>query len=169
MTIDKLSWGYRQEASLDSYISTHKLIETLIETVSCGGNIVMNIAPTADGRIIPIYEERLREIGKWLKINGDAIYGTRTWRVQKESSAWKTWYTKKGDKVYALMCRWPKERYLILKSPKVNAKTKVYLLGYIDEIVFTKERKGLKIDLHQIRSWELLNHNGWAFLLENVK
>lgn len=169
MTIDKKSWGYREEATAESYISTQKLVETLIETVSCGGNIVMNIGPTADGRIIPIFEERLKEIGKWLKINGDAIYSTRPWRVQKESSAWKTWYTKKGSKVYALMCRWPKSKYLKLHSPEVTPTTKVRLLGYKEEIKFEKREKGLRIDLHQIRTWELLNHNGWAFVLENVK
>lgn len=169
MTIDKKSWGYRQEATSESYMGVQKLIETLIETVSCGGNIVMNVGPTADGRIPPIYEERLREIGKWLKINGDAIYGTRAWRLQKESSAWKTWYTVKGSTVYAIMCRWPKRRYLVLQSPKVTSKTKVTLLGYKDEIKFEKRKHGLRIDLHKIRMWELESPHGFSFALKNVK
>ena len=169
MTIDKKSWGYRHEATADSYIKTHKLVETLIETVSCGGNVVMNIAPTADGRIIPIYEERLREIGKWLKVNGDAIYGTRAWRVQKESSAWKTWYTVKGDTVFAIMCRWPKRRWLVLQSPKLTKSTKVSLLGYKPKIEFERLKKGLRIDLHKIRMWELESMHGFTFALQHVK
>ena len=51
----------------------------------------MNVAPTADGRITPIYEERLRDIGKWLRINGEGIYETRPWRLQKDPSGWKVW------------------------------------------------------------------------------
>ena len=51
----------------------------------------MNVAPTADGRITPIYEERLREMGAWLKINGEGIYGTRPWRIQKDPTGWKIW------------------------------------------------------------------------------
>ena len=64
---------------------------TLIFFFSCGGNLLMNVAPTADGRITPIYEERLRDIGKWLRINGEGIYETRPWRVQKDPSGWKVW------------------------------------------------------------------------------
>lgn len=67
------------------------IIYFIIFYFSCGGNLLMNIGPTADGRIIPIYEERLRDMGKWLKINGEAIYGTRPWRIQKDPTGWKVW------------------------------------------------------------------------------
>ena len=52
---------------------------------SYGGNLLMNIGPTADGRISPIFEERLLEFGKWLKVNGEAIYGTREWIHPQDS------------------------------------------------------------------------------------
>ena len=44
----------------------------------------MNVGPTADGRITPIFEDRMRGVGRWLKINGEAIYGTRQWRAHQE-------------------------------------------------------------------------------------
>ncbi len=51
---------------------------------SYGGNLLMNIGPTADGRISPIFEERLRQMGEWLSLNGDAIYGTRMWHTPQD-------------------------------------------------------------------------------------
>ncbi len=58
---------------------------------SCGGNIVMNIGPTADGRIAPIYEERLREVGAWLKVNGEGVYATKPWRKQNDTVTKGIW------------------------------------------------------------------------------
>ena len=55
----------------------------------------MNINPTADGRITPIFEERLRDMGDWLKVNGDAIYATKPWKHQSDPTAKNVWYTMK--------------------------------------------------------------------------
>nr|BBG92283.1 alpha-L-fucosidase [Patiria pectinifera] len=91
MTIDKKSWGFRRDAQLDDYLTTDELVAILAETVSCGGNLLMNIGPTHDGRIAPIFEERLRQMGDWLKVNGDAIYASKPWRAQNDTKTKDVW------------------------------------------------------------------------------
>ena len=52
---------------------------------STGGNMLMNVGPTSDGRIAPIFEERLRETGAWLDVNGESIYSTVPWIHQNDT------------------------------------------------------------------------------------
>ena len=68
------SWSYVEN---DNYKSTRKLIHTLIDIVAKGGNYLLNVGPDADGQLPEAALQRMKEIGKWLKKNGYAIYGTR--------------------------------------------------------------------------------------------
>nr|CAD7392960.1 unnamed protein product [Timema cristinae] len=86
MTIDQVAWGYRRNAKLSDYLSIEELIYSLVSTVSTGGNLLLNIAPDKDGVITPIFEERLRDIGSWLTVNGEAIYSTVAWSSQLDSA-----------------------------------------------------------------------------------
>lgn len=59
--------------------------------MSLGGNYLLNIGPTKDGLIAPIFQERLLAVGKWLSVNGEAIYSSKPWRVQLEKNATAVW------------------------------------------------------------------------------
>nr|CAD7261604.1 unnamed protein product [Timema shepardi] len=91
MTIDQVAWGYRRNAKLSDYLSIEELIYSLVSTVSTGGNLLLNVAPDKDGVITPIFEERLRDIGSWLTVNGEAIYSTVAWSSQLDSANSNVW------------------------------------------------------------------------------
>jgi alpha-L-fucosidase len=146
------SYGYNRAEGLTDYHSPRELTLMLIDLVSRGGNLLLDIGPTADGRIPVIMQERLAEIGGWLKVNGDAIYGTRNWRKTRQWSEGKVptfeekefmseydirklvdepqsgqahieaFFTKKGNDVFAIVPR-RLPRELRLKDVKATAAT----------------------------------------------
>lgn len=76
----------------------------------------MNVGPTKDGIIAPIYQERLADIGKWLSINGEAIYSSKPWTAQNDSLTENVWYTSNNGAVFAIVLFWPESNFVKLGS-----------------------------------------------------
>lgn len=104
-----LSFGYNANEGDDQLIPVSKLIGLLVSTVANNGNLLINIGPKADGTIPAEQEERLLALGKWLKTNGEAIYGTHCSRRYSAVGANDTdiHFTKKGDDLYILLDQAP--------------------------------------------------------------
>jgi len=134
-TLDKNSWGYVRTSSIEDYLTPEEIVAWIAAIVAKGGNVLINIGPRSDGMIEPIMEERLRQMGEWLGINGEAIYGTVPWgRNQNDTITEGVWYTSKVSgsttTVYSIATSWPRHSRLVLGVPKPAANTEVHLLGY---------------------------------------
>jgi len=135
MTIDKTSWGHRRNMQIEEVLTMDQLVKTLVETISCGGNLLMNVGPGSDGTIEPIFQERLRQMGGWLAVNGEAVYESRPWKVQNDTVNSSVWYTskvtqKEGVVVYGHVLGWPQGGKVVLGSSQPGDNTQVTILGY---------------------------------------
>lgn len=126
------SFGYNKMEDLNHYSSSKQLIHILIEKVAAGGNLLLNVGPTADGLIPVIMQERLTDIGNWLNINGESIYDTRIWKnkpVAANSNSY--FFTTKGKDLYLIVTHWSDKP---IKVEGVNRCKSVTMLGYAGKV-----------------------------------
>ena len=117
------TWGYKSYD--DGWKDTRTLLRTMIDIASKGGNFLLNVGPTSQGQIPPESVARLREMGKWMRANGDAIYATTASPVA--APEWGR-YTAKAGRLYAMVFDWPKDARLSLTG--ITSKpTGAHLLG----------------------------------------
>lgn len=98
------SFGFNRFEEPSDYLSSKELVHMLIDLVSRGSNFLLNIGPTADGRIPVIMQQKLLDIGNWLKVNGEGIYSSVKYA---NSSNENIRYTKKGNDIYAFLLKFP--------------------------------------------------------------
>ena len=188
------SYGYNRVEKLDDYKTSRELILMLSDIVSRGGNLLLDIGPAADGTIPVIMEERLTEMGNWLAINGEAIYGTTSWFHDKQWSAgnrpvveggnYQTNYnisqmvipTSKSayvemfftSKISDLYCIIPcYASSLKIKGVESGEHCKVTILGVSKTISWKKGNYELVVDLSNLRPGDL-PHTPFVLKIENA-
>jgi alpha-L-fucosidase len=117
------TWGYKVHDK--NWKSTETLLHNLVDIVSKGGNYLLNVGPTAEGEIPEESVQRLAEIGKWMKVNGDSIYGTTAspFRGLKWGRC-----TTKGSTLYLHVFNWPADGNLVVPGLQTPIKA-AYLLS----------------------------------------
>lgn len=145
------TWGYTTDMHISSAAS---VISTLVDIVSKNGTLLLNLSPKADGTFTREQQETLLGIGKWLGINGDAIYDTHNWTKFGEGgqSAPKIRFTVKADVLYAIIVgKWPGNKVTITSLAESSAPEgkvrSVTMLGSLGQLAFTQDATGLKVAL----------------------
>ena len=135
------TWGFKTYD--DNWKDTRTLVRTLVDVASKGGNFLLNVGPTAQGLIPPQSVSRLREVGEWMRANGESIYGTRV--SPYGLPAWGR-YTAKGSTVYAHVFDWPRDRKLTLTGVKEKP-ARVYLLADKQPLAVEQTDAGFVVEL----------------------
>ena len=165
-SISYKSWGYIHNAT---FKTPEFIVLRLIDTVSKNGNFLLNIGPRSDGTIPEKVQQELLDIGGWLKMNGDAIYGTRPWKIYGEgptqvvsgifSDSSPTPYTPQDFRfttrdgiLYAVEMGWPTNGEAVIHALGTKASTtekvlSVALLGSAGNLKFQQGSDGLSIQL----------------------
>jgi len=160
------SFGYNRMENLEDYSGSEELVHILIDKVARGGNLLLNIGPTADGRIPVIMQERMLDMGAWLSVNGEAIYGTRKWEDAPAVTPETTiCYTRKGNDLYALVTRWQDSPVTIDGISKAKS---VILLGYNGKIKYSLSGNKLVITPPVITPANAPCRYAWVFKVQGA-
>jgi alpha-L-fucosidase len=169
-SISKLSWGYIDN---DQYQGPQFLLNQLIDIVSKNGNLLLNIGPRPDGVIPEQIQTTLKEMGVWLKANGEAIYATTPWKVygegptqviggafhDQDTKPYTTddfRFTQKGNTLYAIGMACPANgadtsatihAFGSDKEAKGLTFSSVELVGSGDKLTWKQDPDGLKVQL----------------------
>lgn len=138
------TWGFKKNDH--NWKSTQTLIDQLVDIAAKGGNYLLNVGPTAEGLIPAPSVERLKEMGDWLKINGEAIYATNSRKQYKEGENIKFTVSKDGKYTYAIVKAKAGETVELTTAIPAD-RSKVTLLGSKKPLKWSKETGKVKITL----------------------
>jgi len=171
------SYGYNREEDSWDYNSAQSLVLQLIDKVSRGGNFLLDIGPDEHGKIPPIMEERLLQIGEWLKINGEGIYNTVRWRWPSQWSAGNTnykpnnssgdlllkltvdpdpgyavkevfyTYNENSNSLYAIFPKYPSDKKVVLKNITLPAGVVINFLSTKNNLSWKQDGENVVITL----------------------
>ncbi|WP_255702908.1 alpha-L-fucosidase [Antarcticibacterium sp. 1MA-6-2] len=192
------SFGYNQNEDAKDYNSPQALVLMLVNIVSAGGNLLLDIGPDARGKIPPIMQERLLQMGKWLSMNGEAIFSTRPW---KKSFQWskgskkleseghylggdfiirqtlkpksgqavkEIFFTQNEEAYFAITPKWPKKE-LRIRDFQPKSKVKVSFLGTGQILSWHQEGDDMVIEIPNYNPNNLEPEEEYAYTFKILK
>lgn len=191
------SFGYSRTENLDDYNTAQEFVYMLIDIVSRGGNFLLDIGPTADGRIPVIMQERLLQIGDWLAVNGEAIYGTTTWdrdcqwtegkMPTTERGEYKSgfdimklavapdrgfarkeiFFTRNDSSLFAICPVFPDDT-LVITDLTLPSQATVTMLGVDSELDWKQTDAGVEIDVPPMNPSRIPCEHAWTFKIDGI-
>lgn len=182
------NWHYdRGLYERNGYKTAKTVIQTMVDIVSKNGNLMLNIPVRGDGSIDEKERKIVEEIGVWMKVNSESIYGTRPWKIFGEGPAQQAEaklsgpgfnegkgksfahedirFVTKGDLLYATAMDWPQDGKVVIKSLAKNSKhfpkeiQKIEWLPTKQSLTFERNENGLIVSLPEKKSDELAYAN----------
>lgn len=136
-------WGYNKNDK--NFKPAESLIWNLVDCAAKGGNYLLNVGPTAEGLIPAESVERMKEIGKWMKVNSAAIYKSKAWTHFEDNENTRYTTDNKGN-IFVFVKGWPGEN-LVLKKIKPIKGSKIKFLGTPDLLNWTASENGISINI----------------------
>uniref|UniRef100_A0A914E949 alpha-L-fucosidase n=1 Tax=Acrobeloides nanus TaxID=290746 RepID=A0A914E949_9BILA len=172
-TLDRTGvYGYRRTITANEVLTPLEVISRLVQVISKGGNYLLNIAPDANGKVPTLFEQRLIEIGNFVRAHDEAIFKTKPWIFQNDdnlNSSSPVWYTSKlrnttgfdpyrvynpqqqqNTIVYAFVLSWPDDNKVNLTKVIPTSSTVVNLFGANNQSIpmtYTQQSGGIQIDI----------------------
>ena len=125
------SFGFNRAEEDEHHLAVDELIRSFVDIVAKGGNLLLNVGPTGEGEIPELQASRLRALGAWLEVNGEAVRGSRPWTRPQAATDDGTdvRFTQGGGALYALVCATPRAGSTV-SIPDVPDLGPVALLGH---------------------------------------
>ncbi len=192
------SFGYNQNEDSQDYNSPKALILMLINIVSTGGNLLLDIGPDARGKIPPIMQERLLQMGAWLKINGEAIYNTKIWEKPFQWSSGEQnykpkqhylggdfilkqtidqepgyavkefFFTQNKNAIFLISPKWPNKEFIV-KDLELNRDQKITLLATGEQLKWKQSGKNLIVISPEYQPNKMKETDTYAFVFKITK
>ncbi|MCX6924134.1 MAG: alpha-L-fucosidase, partial [Verrucomicrobia bacterium] len=137
---------FSYDPKAENYKSAEWVLTSLIDIVSKGGNFMVGIGPDGTGKFHPVAVERLERVGRWLAVNGEAIYGTRPYRTWSDGNDIRYTRSKDWRTVYAISLKWP-ARELKLRNVRAREGSQVRMLGVDQPLAWRQTQDELRIEI----------------------
>lgn len=157
------SFALNRNEPLSNYLTSDSLIRHFVKLVAAGGGMTLNVGPDADGTIPMLQQERLIDLGNWLKVNGEAIYGSRPYKKMCEKDS-TTFFTRNNGNLYVIATHLHGKTLVLKNMPRPNLLSQVKLLGSNKNIIYYYVAGNLYIRLNNLDIEDLNKTKGaWVF------
>ncbi|WP_409467984.1 alpha-L-fucosidase [Streptomyces sp. HC307] len=145
--LDPRSHGYNKATPDEPYLTAEDVVHSLVDIVSKHGNFLLDIGPRADGTIPEIMERRLRETGRWLNVNGEAIYGITYWSWMAQLGEDLRFTVRQNEAFYIHLLAGPGAKLTVEVFVPIRGGDRVTMLGHDRPLHWTVRAGALAIDV----------------------